>query len=165
MSDSNPAVTVGRLVLLLALLVTSCGTETGMQRTITVEQAEQRAEDYFRKALAVLPDRARPEVGLIHTVECDDPTDNGPKGRKIASVDYDILDLPPNEYPEYVARLERWWLDHGFRVLDDERPERESIWVENNEDGFRMRVTANDKGKLILIATSPCVWPDGTPEA
>jgi hypothetical protein len=165
MSRSISTAAASRLALLVVLLVTSCGTETGMQNTITVEQAERRVEDYFRKALAVLPEQARPEVGLIDTYECDDPTDNGPTGRKIASVDYDILGLPPSEYSEYVARLERWWLDHDFRILDDERPKRESIWVENNEDGFRMRVTATDKGKLILIATSPCVWPDGTPEA
>ena len=38
------------------------------------------------------------------------------------------------------------------------------MWVENNTDGFRMRVTASDGGRLILIATSPCVWPNGTPE-
>ena len=135
-----------------------------MSTTITVERAEQRVEEYFRQALAVLPSQARPEVGLIHTVECDDPTDNGPKGRKIASVDYQIHDLPPDEYPGYVADLERWWRDHDFRVLDDERPARESIWVENTHDGFRMRVKANDVGELFIIATSPCVWPNGTPE-
>ena len=83
--------------LLLVLLIAACGST--QPNTITVKQAEQRVEDYFRKALAVLPAQARPEVGLIDTVECDDPTDNGPKGRKIASVDYEIHDLPPAEYP------------------------------------------------------------------
>lgn len=135
-----------------------------MHTTITVEEAERRVEDYFRQALAVLPARARPEVGLIHTVPCDDPTDNGPKGRKIASVDYEIHDLPAAEYPGYVTRLEQWWLANDFQVLDDERPARESIWVENVEDGFRMRVKTSPSGsRLFLIATSPCVWPDGTP--
>jgi hypothetical protein len=152
------------LLLLVVPLIASCGADAGMQRTITVEQAEQRVEDYFRQALAVLPERARPEVGLIHTVECDDPTDNGPEGRKIASVDYEILDLPPSEYPNYVDDLERWWRDNGFRVLDDERPTYESIWVENNNDGFRMRIQGNHVGELYLGATSPCVWPNGTPE-
>ncbi|MPZ85687.1 MAG: hypothetical protein GEV28_37035 [Actinophytocola sp.] len=152
------------LLSLTVLLVASCGTEPGMHTTITVEQAEQRVEEYFRHALAVLPAQARPEISLIHTVECDDPTDNGPKGRKIASVNYQIHNLPRDEYPEYVADLEHWWLDHNFRVLDDERPTYESIWVENNDDGFRMRIQANDVGGLYLIATSPCVWQNGTPE-
>jgi hypothetical protein len=149
--------------LLITLLIASCGTGTTMRATITIEQAEQHVEDYFRKTLAVLPDRARPEARLIDTYDCDDPTDNGPKGRKIASVNYEILDLPPGEYPNYVDDLERWWRGNGFRVLDDERPTYESIWVENDDDGFRMRVEANDGGKLFLIATSPCVWPNGTP--
>jgi hypothetical protein len=148
--------------LLALLLITGCGAEP--HNTITVEQAEQRVEDYFRQTLAVLPEQARPEVGLIDTYGCDDPADNGPKGRKIASVDYQIHDLPPAEYPDYVARLERWWRDHNFRILDDERPKRESIWVENNDDGFRMRIKSNKLGELFMIATSPCVWPNGTPE-
>jgi len=152
------------LLSLIALLVTSCETGTEMHNTITVEQAEQRVEDYFRSALAVLPEQARPVPGLIDTYECDDPTDNGPKGRKITSVHYEIHDLPLNDYPDYVADLERWWRDHNFRILDDERPVEDSIWVENNDDGFRMRVTATKRGKFILIATSPCVWPNGTPE-
>lgn len=152
------------LLSLAVLLVAGCGTEPGMHNTITVQQAEQRVEEYFREALAVLPPQARPEPGLIDTYDCDDPTDNGPTGRKIASVDYQIHDLPPEENPKYVADLERWWRDHNFRILDDERPKRESIWVENNSDGFRMRVTSSAKGRLVLIATSPCVWPDGTPE-
>ncbi|MPZ85688.1 MAG: hypothetical protein GEV28_37040 [Actinophytocola sp.] len=134
-----------------------------MHATITVEEAEHRVEEYFRQALAVLPAQARPEPSLIDTYECDDPTDYGPKGRKITSVNYQIHDLPRDEYPEYIADLERWWLDHNFRVLDDERPTYESIWVENN-DGFRMRIIASDKGKFVLIATSPCVWQNGTPE-
>lgn len=155
-----------RIALLLPgiLLVASCEMGLEVQATITVREAEHRVEDYFRKALAVLPAQARPEVGLIHTVACDDPTDNGPTGRKIASVDYDINGLPQSEYPEYVDRLERWWRGHGFRVLDDERPSYETIWVENNNDGFRMRILANKVGGLYRGATSPCVWPNGTPE-
>jgi hypothetical protein len=135
-----------------------------MHNTITINQAEERAEEYFRKALSVLPEQAGFEPRLIDTYDCDDPTDNGAKGRQIASVDYEITGLPPAEYPNYVADLERWWRDHDFRVLDDERPTYQSIWVENNEDGFRMRIEANDVGGLYLVATSPCVWPDGTPE-
>jgi hypothetical protein len=152
------------LALLVALPIASCGTESGMQRTMTVEQAEERVEHYFRQTLSVLPAQARPEAGLIHTVDCDDPTDNGPKGRKIASADYQIHDLPAAEYPKYVADLERWWRDHNFRILDDERPTYQSISVENNDDGFRIRIQDNDLGELYITATSPCVWPNGTPE-
>lgn len=161
---TNIRSTTSGMLAVAALLLTSCGTESGMRPTITVAQAEQRVEDYFRQALAVLPEKARPEAGLIDTYDCDDPTDNGPKGRKIASVDYQILDLPPDDYPDYVNQLERWWREHNFRILDDERPKRESIWVENKNDGFRMRVKTNDVGELFMIASSPCVWENGTPE-
>lgn len=161
----SPVALRGVLVSLIIALVTSCAAEAGMSNTITIEEAQTRVERYFRDALAVLPDQARPEVSLIHTVDCDDPDDNGPKGRKIASVNYQIRNLAPQKYPDYVADLERWWRDHGFRVLDDERPTYESIWVEKTDDGFRMRIQGNRAGELYLGATSPCVWPNGTPEA
>jgi hypothetical protein len=152
------------LTLLAAVLLAGCGTETGMPKTITVKQAEQKVEDYFRQALAVLPPQARPKAGLIDTYECDDPTDNGPRGRMISSVDYEILDLRADDYPEYVDNLERWWRDHNFHILSDDRPDEQSVWVENTEDGFRMRVQDNPRGELYLTVTSPCVWPNGTPE-
>jgi hypothetical protein len=129
------------------LMVAGCGSTS--DNTITVEQAEQQVEDHLRHAIAVLPDRARPAVGLVHTTDCDDPTDNGPKGRKVASADYQIFDLSPAEYPKYVADLEQWWRDNGFRVLDDERPTYQSISVENNDDGFRIRVQDNDQGRAV----------------
>jgi hypothetical protein len=163
MSDSRALTSL--LMSLVVAFMAGCGAETGMRNTITINEAETRVEQYFRDALAVLPEQARAEVSLIHTVDCDDPDDNGPKGRKIASVSYQIQNLQPQKYPDYVADLERWWLDHDFQVLDDERPTYESIWVENTGDGFRMRIEANKVGELYLGATSPCVWPDGTPEA
>lgn len=164
MSNSRSIVLMSLLVSLVAALMASCGMEAGVRNTITISEAETRAEKYFRDALAELPRQARAEVSLIQTSECDDPTDNGPKGRKIASVSYQIHDLPPGEYPKYVDDLERWWLDHSFRILDDERPDYETIWVENKDDGFQMRILGNKVGELFLGATSPCVWPSGTPE-
>ena len=155
---------VASVLALLVLPIASCGTEPEVKNTITVDQAEERVEHYIRQAVDVLPAQARPEPGLIHTTDCDDPTDNGPQGRKVASADYQIFDLSPAEYPKYVADLERWWRDNGFRILDDERPTYQSISVENNEDGFRIRVQDNDQGELYITASSPCVWPHGTPE-
>lgn len=52
-----------------------------------------------------------------------------------------------------------------FQVLrDDPTPGREYLWVENATDGFRMAFQANDAGEMFLIASSPCIWPDGAPD-
>jgi hypothetical protein len=46
--------------MIIALVVAGCGTSVAVDTTITIEQAEQCVEDYFHKALAVLPAEAQP---------------------------------------------------------------------------------------------------------
>lgn len=65
-----------------------CGTAGAAPRGLWVHIGQH---GHLRQALAVLPPRARPEPGLTHTVDCGDPTDDGPAGRKTASVTYQVL--------------------------------------------------------------------------
>lgn len=37
------------------------------------------------------------------------------------------------------------------------------VTVENRENGFRMSLQESSQGDLSIGASSPCVWPDGTP--
>jgi len=50
-------------------------------------------------------------------------------------------------------------------VLRDERPDKLSISVEDEEDFFRMSLQVSDQGSLSIGASSPCVWPEGTPNS
>lgn len=136
-----------------------------MQSAMTLAEANRLADDYIHRALAVLPDRAKlGEPRIFEDFECDDPTDEGPLGRKFANHSYEILGLDPQQIPNYFDALKSWWEANNFTVLkDDRRPDREFLWVENNEDGFRMTLKANDLREMYLYASSPCVWPDGTP--
>jgi hypothetical protein len=112
----------------------------------------------------VLPPQRRLTNPFTSTYACDDPTDNGPKGRVIATTDYQIEGLSQDQYDHYLDELKKWWISHDFRVLQDARPKAPHIWVENNTDGFRMAAQTNDGGEMYIIATSPCVWPEGTPQ-
>jgi hypothetical protein len=131
--------------------------------TITQEQAEQRVQEYFHAALAVLPQMATAENFGTATGECLDPTDNGPPGRVEPSTDYQIHGLDTAHYSAYFDRLERWATGHGFHVVTDKRQPYMLLEVENPADGFSVTMQSNDLGELYLGATSPCVWPDGTP--
>ncbi len=152
--------------VLAALALTACGTYPGgaMHNTITAHDAEQRVEDYIQQAITVLPSQHRLTNRFKKTYACNDPTDNGPKGRVIATTDYQIDGLSPDQYDHHLDALKKWWIGHDFRVLEDARPKISYVWVENNGDGFRMAVKTNDRGEMYLIATSPCVWPNGTPQ-
>lgn len=136
-----------------------------MQPTMTAQQASLRVADYAQRAFAALP----PPAALVkwagdNNNPCDDPTDNGPQGRVVPYAEYKITGLPPDQYNHYFDVLRQWWASHGFRVLADDRPKDLYLWVENNGDGFRMALQANDVGPLYLTSTAPCVWPNGTPE-
>ena len=86
--------------------------------------------------------------------------------RIIASRDYWLNDIPNDRQADYVNALVQWWTEHDFAILTDKRPNDIYVWVENRRDGFRMAIqqTAVGPKRLSLGATSPCAWPNGTPE-
>ncbi|MEU6644195.1 hypothetical protein ABZ863_16790 [Saccharomonospora sp. NPDC046836] len=135
-----------------------------MQPTITIDEANRRVEEYVARAVKALPPEAELRLGYEErSGDCSDPTDHGPKNRVVANRDYNVLGLQPEKIPTYFDALRTWWLANNFRILND-TPPNEFLWVENNTDGFQMTLQANSKGELFLIAGSPCVWPNGTPE-
>lgn len=136
-----------------------------MQDTMTLDEANRRVEEYIRQALTALPRSAQLELQeKYEDLDCDDPTDSGPAGRRFASRSYQVTGLNAAEIPTYYNDLKAWWPQHGFKILkDDSRPTREYLWVEKGSDSFRMAFEANDLGQMYLIASSPCVWREGTP--
>lgn len=131
--------------------------------TMTEQEAAERAEQHIAGAVAALPDR--PALTLLSdlSMECLDPDDGGPPGRYEVGRTYWLDGLPSDRNGSYVDALCSYWRSHGFRVLADTRPNDLFVSVEHDDDAFRMSVVASDDGRLSLGASSPCIWPDGTP--
>jgi hypothetical protein len=148
----------------IAVLAVSCGKGDEVQTTITEDQAKARIEEYVRQALAVLPSEARLELqSAASSVPCDDPTDNGPRGRVTVGNTYWVRGLSSERNSQYLDSMISWWKQHDFSVLDDKRPASNYVRVESKRDGFRIAFSDNPRGELLLGADSPCVWPDGRP--
>ncbi|MFB9833003.1 hypothetical protein [Actinoallomurus acaciae] len=130
---------------------------------MNLEQATRRVEDNLRSALACLPARARAERVAGGPVPCDEPADDGPVEWFVASVDYRIRGVPPEEYGRCLDALLAWWTGNGFVVLTDARPQGLYVWVRHAADGFQMAVQANERGELYLTSTSPGVRLGGEP--
>ncbi len=146
------------------MILASCGNGDDVQTTITEEQAKQRVEDYVRQTLSALPAEARLEVlSATSSLACDDPTDNGPRGRVTVGNTYWVRGLPREGHAAFFEAVLAWWKQHNFTVLADRRPQVNLIRVENKQDGFRVTFDENPAGDLTLGADSPCVWPNGTP--
>jgi hypothetical protein len=167
-SDPRPPAAVIAACVALVAALASCGPEQGvpMKNTITQQQANERVERYVQDAASTLPTSVRLELAASQeALDCSDPTDGGPRGRVTASRGYWLRDLPREQNAEHINALVQWWKDHGFVVLTDSRPKDNYVWVENPADSFRMSIqeTVDDPRQLTLGATSPCVWPTGSP--
>ncbi len=147
------------------LAVGACdGGGDGMKPTITIDEANAKVDDYISRAVKALPAEAKLELNFQErSGECTDPTDGGPKNRVVANRSYRVLGLRPEAFPSYFEALRSWWQANNFKVLDD-KPLNEFLWVENADDGFQMTLKSNPSGGIFLLAGSPCVWPNGTPE-
>ncbi|EID56434.1 hypothetical protein [Saccharomonospora xinjiangensis] len=133
-------------------------------RTMTEDEAAQRAEEHIKKAVAALPEKPTLTLLRADSAECLDPTDNGPRGRYEVSRSYWLDNLPEGRNAEFVDALHEYWTTSNFRVLTDKRDGHDRfVSVESNDDAFRMSVKESVEGDLSLGASSPCVWPDGTP--
>jgi hypothetical protein len=147
----------------------SCGTDESAKppmTTITLQEANTRVEKYITDAVTGLAPQPRLELlSREEAGDCSDPTDHGALGRVLASRGFWLRDIPEARNADMINTLVQWWKDHNFVILADDRPSRNYVWAENKADGFRMAVQESAQGDLSLGATSPCVWPNGTPTA
>ncbi|MFL6143207.1 MAG: hypothetical protein ACJ72N_15255 [Labedaea sp.] len=142
---------------------TSGDQESGMKNTITQAEAQQRAESYVREAMGALSSGPTLETILSETSPCSDPSDNGPAGRVFASNRYWIRGLPKDQNKQAVDTLRQWSEQQGFAVVSDAWDKAKYLTLENRSNGFRLAIQESAQGELSIGASSPCVWPNGTP--
>lgn len=151
------------LVVLVSL--SACSWGMGMDPTLNTQQATDRVQQHIDDAVAVIEPTPRLEPESFLDMPCDPPSDNGPLGRIVVSRGYWLRDIPPERNAEVFAAVERRWVDNGWVVLADDTDSQDAfLSVENRADAFRMSLSSSVDGQLSLGATSPCIWPDGTPD-
>ncbi|WP_370949054.1 hypothetical protein AB5J62_16290 [Amycolatopsis sp. cg5] len=143
--------------------LTACGDET-MDPTMTAAQAKAQAAEHVREATtASLPtgfqliDRGSLPLG------CTD-TQGKPDGRTEIAVDYWIDGIDRAKNDDYVDAVKNWWTAHGWNIESDSRPRDMFVNAKNSHTEFTMSIKATPDGRLSIDASSPCVWPNGTPQ-
>jgi hypothetical protein len=138
--------------LVAAFLLAGCGAGRAEVASMTESDAYDRVESYVQRAVMSLPKEASVEaVSAPSSVVCK----GEPSGRVMVTSTYWVRGLADDD--KHFDTLLRWWEAHDFKLLDDLRPERHYVWVENKTDGFRMSLRDNNKGQLLLGAESPCL--------
>ena len=159
---------IAAYITMATLMLTACNPvaywRASMEETITQDEAADKVWEHINGVMSSLPDEAELETRQgMNFASCDDPTDGGPKDRITVSERLWIRGLPAEENEANIELMYDYWINNGYRVLRDERPDKLSISVEDEEDAFRVSLRVSDQGSLSIGASSPCVWPEGTP--
>jgi hypothetical protein len=153
--------------LFIVFALSGCGESNNppgatVQSTVTIQETKQKVDDYMEQGRKALSPQAQLANDSGQDVRaCDDPTDGGPKGRVFAQRDAKVLGAAGSDPKSNFDLLRKWWQENGFRVTT-ERPD--AMFAEHATNSYRMSLTSNVRGSLYVGVSSPCVWPNGTPE-
>lgn len=131
---------------------------------MSLAEANKLARGYLEQGRQALPSG----VQLADPYGQEGVTCSGSRGddteeRVFSSRDAELVNLGSMPVRHYFTALRAWWKKNRFRIIHDAQ-KTGYILAENTDDGFRMDLQANKKGKLYLGVSSPCVWRNGTPE-
>lgn len=157
------------LAAVASSVLVSCGVvsedpesqEENVGEKIDQNQAYEKVEEHINGAVAMLPDGVTLEPLSDPTFStCDESSDGGEQGHVSVGHIYWLRDLPTEDNESAAETLHQYWSVNGYEILEDRRPEEISMWVEHNEDAFRMSLRVSNQGTLSLGASSPCVRSD-----
>lgn len=138
-------------LVVAAFLLSACGPSQA-DDSMTESDAYDQVEVYIRGVATALPADA-------HLESAEPPSSVACKGRPAGRVmvvsTYFVRGMTYSDKP--VDTMLHWWEAHDFALLDDLRPQRHYVWVQNKTDKFRMSLHDNDTGEVLLTAQSPCL--------
>ncbi|GII27054.1 hypothetical protein [Planotetraspora mira] len=139
-----------------------------MPQTITQAQALTRVEQLLTSTASVLDPGPRLELNTIFptTSSCLDPGPAESSKQVVVSRAYWLRDVPASANMAIARQVMDHWKQQrhiitGTGGLETGHPH---IAGESRPDGFILALGWAEGDRLYLAATSPCVWPDGTPE-
>ncbi|PFG49375.1 hypothetical protein ATK36_4526 [Amycolatopsis sulphurea] len=138
-----------------------------MQPTISSEQAKRiTVNTVHSAATASFPPGYKLTEIVFPNESCTDSSDND-TGQIRVGITY-WVDGPDRAHNNaYYENLKRWWHNNGWTVETDTWSGKQFANA-HNDDGYLMSLTGTVTGpvlgRLSIGASSPCVWPNGTPE-
>ncbi|WP_116200483.1 hypothetical protein [Amycolatopsis circi] len=137
-----------------------------MQPTDTADQAREKAQAAVHAAAAaIFPAGYKLAESPLQSRPCTDDS-NQPTGQVSVSADFWVDGPDRSQNNKYYDNLKKWWSENGWSLETDSRPR--DLFANAQRDGYLMSLegtaTGPNKGRLNIGASSPCVWPNGTPE-
>lgn len=150
-------------LLLVVLALTGCAGPLGEdvpERTITVQEADQRVERHLREVTAAIPAQRLEPLSPPLTTPCGGIIGGPDDGRVTASRSYWLRDIAPDQADAAVQAAIDYWTANGYQVST--RSRQQGIVRAAAPDGTtELVMQRTPKGDVTLVADSICVWPDG----
>lgn len=133
--------------------------------TMTQAQALSRVEQLIRDTAGAIEPKPTLELDQKSRNEhsCLDPTDGGSEDRVIVYRGYNLRDVPEDQVAKVAEQVRQQWVRQGH-LIETASQDGLNIFGRSRPDDFLLSLQRNGDGSLNLGASSPCVWPNGTPE-
>ncbi|MEV4247943.1 hypothetical protein AB0J63_31575 [Streptosporangium canum] len=156
-------------VMIVAVVVLAVGCTRGEavnEPTMTQAQALARVEQLIKETSDVI--NPNPHLDLyrpsLNVNGCLDPTDGGSEDRVVISRSYYLRDIPKDQVGEVARQVKQHWERQGY-YIEAVSKDGLAVFGHSQPDDFLLSIgPTGDDDVLNLGVTSPCVWPNGTPE-
>ncbi|MEV0589527.1 hypothetical protein [Nonomuraea sp. NPDC050310] len=150
------------LVPLALLTIAGCAMQ---DQSFTQQQALARVEQLIRDTAAEVTPRPRLELVPYGTEAEECPSDAEANGRVTVNRAYWLRDVPRADLLRVSRQVRAAWERQGHRLIAAGDGDNPDLSGESQPDRYTLALTWADGDQLYLAATSPCIWPDGTPSA
>lgn len=149
-------------VMAAAMLLTGCGSPMN-QTTITQRHASERIEQLLRGTAAHLTPKPRLKLDVLqsYTGNCL-VGENDPRSQVTRS--YSLIGLTSHDKIAVGEEILRLWKQVGYYIGSTAGIGKSTPNISGDtQDDFLISLEAGGNGVLSIGATSPCLWPNGTP--
>jgi hypothetical protein len=138
------------------------------KKTITKQQAIARVEQIIRDTVSIMKPTPRLEryPALAEETSCVDPADRGSTERSVITRTYWLRGVPRSENRSIGVQARSYWESQNVKLTHTVGLDSGQLKVigYTRPDDFLVSLSTNTQEALAFTVTSPCFWPNGTPE-
>ena len=160
---------MSRLITLIAILVavtTGCAGGS-MKPTMTKEEALTRVQQLINDTVAIIEPKPRLDVDptTLTPYPCLGFVGDDSDGRIYISRAYYLRGIPKDKtkLTEIAQKVRRYWQQQGH-VIQGVSRDGLNIAARSRPDDFILSLSWTAGDVLGIGVSSPCIWPNGTPE-
>ncbi|MDP9867153.1 MULTISPECIES: hypothetical protein [Streptosporangium] len=154
------------MVIVLAAVAAGCTEGRGVDGpTMTQAQALARVEQLIKETAGVITPKPRLDLyrPSLNLYSCLDPTDGGSEDRVVVNRSYYLRDIPKDQIGEVARQVRQYWEQQGHYIQVTSKNGLDVSGRSRPDDFLLSLAPTGDNDVLNLEATSPCIWPNGTP--